>query len=257
MKVYFIGAGPGAADLITMRGADILSRAQLVMYAGSLVSEAILSHCRANPLIVNTAKLNLDEQVGYYLQAKDKDWDVARLHSGDPSIYGATAEQMRRLRELQIAYEIVPGVPSFVSVAAVLDAELTRPNVSQTIILTRTSGRASPVPAKENLPSLAAHQATLCIFLSGANLTEVVEELLLHYPRPTPVALVQRASWPEERVYRGQLGGLLDEIEPSSWVLTTMLLVGQALDENIVSESRLYAADYSHRFRRAMQKDAE
>jgi precorrin-4/cobalt-precorrin-4 C11-methyltransferase len=257
MKVYFIGAGPGAADLITMRGADILSRARLVMYAGSLVSEAILSHCRANPLIVNTAKLNLDEQVGYYLQAKDKDWDVARLHSGDPSIYGATAEQMRRLRELQIAYEIVPGVPSFVSVAAVLDAELTRPNVSQTIILTRTSGRASPVPAKENLQSLAAHQATLCIFLSGANLTEVVEELLLHYPRPTPVALVQRASWPEERVYRGQLGGLLDEIEPSSWVLTTMLLVGQALDENIVSESRLYAADYSHRFRRAMQKDAE
>lgn len=227
------------------------------MYAGSLVSEAILSHCRANPLIVNTAKLNLDEQVGYYLQAKDKDWDVARLHSGDPSIYGATGEQMRRLRELHIAYEIVPGVPSFVSAAAVLDAELTRPNVSQTIILTRTSGRASPVPAKESLQSLAAHQATLCIFLSGANLTEVVEELLLHYPRPTPVALVQRASWPEERVYRGQLGGLLDEIEPSSWVLTTMLLVGQALDENIVSESRLYAADYSHRFRRAMQKDAE
>ena len=251
MKVYFIGAGPGAADLITIRGADILSRAQLVMYAGSLVSEAMLGHCRTNPVVVDTAKLNLDEQVAYYLQAKEKDWDVARLHSGDPSIYGATAEQMRRLRELQISYEVVPGVPSFVSAAAVLDAELTKPNISQTIILTRTSGRASPVPAKENLQSLAAHQATLCIFLSGASLSEVIDELLLHYSKDTPVALVQRASWPEERIHKGRLGDLLNEIEPRSWALTTMLLIGQALDENILSDSRLYAADYSHRFRRA------
>jgi precorrin-4/cobalt-precorrin-4 C11-methyltransferase len=136
MKVYFIGAGPGAADLITVRGADILSRAQLVMYAGSLVSEAMLSHCRANPLIVNTAKLNLDEQVEHYLLAKEKNWNVARLHSGDPSIYGATAEQMRRLRELEIGYEVVPGVPSFASAAAVLNTELTKPSISQTIILT-------------------------------------------------------------------------------------------------------------------------
>jgi precorrin-4/cobalt-precorrin-4 C11-methyltransferase len=257
MKVYFIGAGPGAADLITIRGAAILARAQLVMYAGSLVSEAMLSHCQADPVIVNTAKLNLDEQVEYYLQAKEKDWEVARLHSGDPSIYGATAEQMRRLRELQIGYEVVPGVPSFVSAAAVLDAELTKPDISQTIILTRTSGRASPVPAKENLQSLAAHQATLCVFLSGASLAEVIEELLRHYPQSTPVALVQRASWPEQRIHRGHLGELLNEMEPNSWALTTMLLVGQALDENIVSNSRLYAADYSHRFRRAVQKDSE
>jgi precorrin-4/cobalt-precorrin-4 C11-methyltransferase len=257
MKVYFIGAGPGATDLITIRGAAILARARLVMYAGSLVSEAMLSHCQADPLIVNTAKLNLDEQAEYYLQAKEKDWEVARLHSGDPSIYGATAEQMRRLRELQIGYEVVPGVPSFVSAAAVLDAELTKPDISQTIILTRTSGRASAVPVKENLQSLAAHQATLCIFLSGANLAEVVEELLRHYPQSTPVALVQRASWPEQRIHRGHLSELLNEIEPNSWTLTTMLLVGQALDENIISDSRLYAADYSHRFRRAVQKNLE
>jgi precorrin-4/cobalt-precorrin-4 C11-methyltransferase len=257
MKVYFIGAGPGAADLITIRGAEILSRAQLVMYAGSLVSEAMLRHCRAKPLIVNTAKLHLEEQVGYYRQAKEKDWDVARLHSGDPSIYGATAEQMRRLAELQITYEIVPGVPSFVSAAAVLHAELTKPNVSQTIILTRAAGRASLIPAKENLSSLATHQATLCIFLSGANLSTVIEELLLHYPQDTPIALVQRATWPEERVFRGQLGELLNEIEPMSWALTTMLLVGQTLDDKMGSNSRLYAADYSHRFRRAMQKDPE
>jgi precorrin-4/cobalt-precorrin-4 C11-methyltransferase len=257
MKVYFIGAGPGATDLITIRGAAILARAQLVMYAGSLVSEAMLSYCQADPLIVNTAKLNLDEQAEYYLQAKEKDWEVARLHSGDPSIYGATAEQMRRLRELQIGYEVVPGVPSFVSAAAVLDAELTKPDISQTIILTRTSGRASAVPVKENLQSLAAHQATLCIFLSGANLAEVVEELLRQYPQSTPVALVQRASWPEQRIHRGHLSELLNEIEPNSWTLTTMLLVGQALDENIISDSRLYAADYSHRFRRAVQKNPE
>jgi len=257
MKVYFIGAGPGAADLITIRGAEILSRAQLVMYAGSLVSEAMLSHCRANPLIVNTAKLNLDEQVEHYLQAKEKNWDVARLHSGDPSIYGATAEQMRRLRELEIGYEVVPGVPSFVSAAAVLNTELTKPSISQTIILTRSSGRASPVPTKESLQSLAAHQATLCIFLSGANLPDAIEELLFHYSQDTPVALVQRASWPEERIHRARLGELLNEIEPRPWALTTMLLVGQTLDENIVAESRLYAADYSHRFRRAMQKEPE
>ena len=257
MKVYFIGAGPGATDLITIRGAEILSRAQLVMYAGSLVSEAMLNHCRANPLIVNTAKLSLDEQVEYYLQAKEKDWDVARLHSGDPSIYGATAEQMHRLRELEIGYEVVPGVPSFVASAAVLERELTKPDISQTIILTRTSGRASPVPEKENLRSLAAHRATLCIFLSGANLPEVVEDLLLHYSKDTAVALVQRASWPEERIHQGRLGELLSKIEPRSWLLTTMLLVGQTLDENIVSESRLYAADYTHRFRRAAKNKPE
>ena len=192
MKVYFIGAGPGAFDLITIRGANILSRVQLLMYAGSLVSEEMLRHCQANPLIVNTAKLNLEEQERYYRMAQGQNWDVARLHSGDPSIYGATAEQMRRLEQLGIAYEVVQGVPSFVSAAAVLNAELTKPNISQTIILTRTSGRASPMPAKEDLRSLAAHGATLCLFLSGANLPDVIDNLLVHYPADTPIALVQR-----------------------------------------------------------------
>ena len=257
MKVYFIGAGPGAFDLITIRGANILSRVQLVMYAGSLVSEEMLRHCQANPLIVNTAKLDLEEQERYYRMAQGQNWDVARLHSGDPSIYGATAEQMRRLEQLGIAYEVVPGVPSFVSAAAVLNAELTKPNISQTIILTRTSGRASPMPAKEDLRSLAAHGATLCLFLSGANLPDVIDDLLVHYPADTPIALVQRATWPEERVHRGRLGELLGEIEPRSWLLTTMLLVGEALNDATTSESRLYAADYSHRFRKASEKGAE
>jgi precorrin-4/cobalt-precorrin-4 C11-methyltransferase len=256
MKVFFIGAGPGAFDLITIRGAEILSRVQLVMYAGSLVSEEMLRHCQANPLIVNTAKLNLEEQEQFYSMAKEHSWDVARLHSGDPSIYGATAEQMRRLDVLGIVYEVVPGVPSFVSAAAVLNVELTKPNISQTIILTRLAGHASPMPAKEDLPCLAAHGATLCLFLSGANLPEVIDDLLRHYPAATPVALVQRASWPEQRVHRGCLGKLLSEIEPRSWLLTTMLLIGEVLNDATTSESRLYAADYSHRFRKASGKGA-
>jgi precorrin-4/cobalt-precorrin-4 C11-methyltransferase len=257
MKVYFIGAGPGAFDLITIRGATILSRAGLVMYAGSLVSEEMLRHCQADPLIVNTATLNLDEQEHYYRMAREHNWDVARLHSGDSSIYGATAEQMRRLEQLGIAYEVVPGVPSFVAAAAILDAELTKPNISQTIILTRAPGRASSVPAKEDLQSLAAHGATLCLFLSGANLPGVINNLLLHYPADTPVALVQRATWLEERVHRGRLGKLLGEIEPGSWLLTTMLLVGEVLNDKMTPESRLYAADYSHRFRKASAKGTE
>src|SRR5580700_11751925 len=254
MKVYFIGAGPGAADLITMRGADILSRAQLVMYAGSLVSEAILGHCRANPLIVNTAKLNLDEQVEHYLRAKEKDWDVARLHSGDPSIYGATAEQMRRLRELQIGYEVVPGVPSFVSAAAVLNAELTKPEISQTIILTRTAGRASPMPERESLRELAAHTTTMCVFLSGGQLSGVVAELLVHYPPDTPAALVHKATWRQEKIWCGSLGKIVEEIAPRDWELSTMLIVGEVLSRKAGAESRLYAAGYSHLYRKATKE---
>ena len=165
MKVYFVGAGPGAADLITVRGAQILARVRMVLYAGSLVSREMLTHCRVDAEVIDTARLNLDEQEGHYIRARERDWDVVRLHSGDPSIYGATAEQMRRLDALEIEYEVVPGVSSFAAAAAVINAELTKPEVAQTIILTRTSGRASRVPEKESLRSLAAHRATLCIFL--------------------------------------------------------------------------------------------
>src|SRR5258708_13468383 len=230
MKVYFIGAGPGAFDLITIRGANILSGVGGVMYGGWVVSEEMLRHCQANPLIVNTAKLNLEEQERYYRMAQEQNWDVARLHSGDPSIYGATAEQMRRLEQLGIAYEVVPGVPSFVSAAAVLNAELTKPNISQTIVLTRTSGRASPMPAKEDLRSLAAHGATLCLFLSGANLPDVIDNLLVHYPADTPIALVHTATCPEERVHRVHLPELLGEIEPCPCHLTTILLLRHPLN---------------------------
>jgi len=251
MKVYFIGAGPGAADLITLRGAQILARMPMVLYAGSLVSRDMLAHCQAGAEIVDTASLNLDEQEANYVRARERGWDVARLHSGDPAIYGATAEQMRRLEKLGIEYEIVPGVSSFTAAAAVLDAELTKPEVAQTIILTRTSGRASPMPEKESLKSLATHRATLCIFLSGANLPQVVEDLLASYPPKTPFALVQKATWPQQKIHRGLLGGMLAEIDANDWKLSTMLLVGDVLDDAAVVESRLYSADYSHRFRKA------
>jgi precorrin-4/cobalt-precorrin-4 C11-methyltransferase len=251
MKAYFIGAGPGASDLITLRGVQILARAPMVLYAGSLVSREVLTHCRSGAEIIDTAKLNLDEQEACYIRARENDWDVARLHSGDPAIYGATAEQMRRLERLSIAYEVVPGVSSFTSAAAVLKAELTKPEVSQTIILTRASGRASPMPEKESLKLLAAHRATLCIFLSGANLPQIVADLMASYPPSTPVALVQKATWPQEKVHRGTLGCMLDEIDAHDWQLSTLLLVGEVLDDNVGGESRLYAAHYSHRFRKA------
>lgn len=257
MKVYFIGAGPGAADLITLRGAQILGRVPMVLYAGSLVSRDMLVHCRADGELIDTAKLSLDEQEAHYLRAFEKGWDVARLHSGDPAIYGATAEQMRRLDQHQIEYEVVPGVSSFSAAAAAFNAELTKPDVAQTIILTRTSGRASPVPEKEALSSLAAHRATLCIFLSGANLPQVAADLLSSYPPETPYALVQKATWPQERVQRGVLGTMLQETDPHAWQLSTMLLVGNVLDESAAGESRLYSAEYSHRFRKATRTPVE
>ena len=161
MKVYFIGAGPGAADLITLRGSRALGSVRMVMFAGSLVSREMLQHCRAGAEIIDTSELDLDQQEECYLRARQNEWDVARLHSGDPAIYGATAEQMRRLDGIGIPYEVIPGVSSFTASAAILNAELTKPQISQTIILTRTSGRASPVPELESIDKLASHRATL------------------------------------------------------------------------------------------------
>jgi len=254
MKVYFVGAGPGSADLITVRGARILGRVPVVLYAGSLVSREMLGYCRADAQLINTAKLNLDEQEAHYAAARDHDLDVARLHSGDPSIYGATAEQMRRLDRLGISYEVVPGVSSFTSAAALLKTELTKPEIAQTIILTRTAGRASPMPESESLQALAAHAATMCIFLSGGQLSQVVGELLVHYGPKTPAALVHKATWQQEKTWAGLLGKVMDEIDPRDWELSTMLIVGEALRRETETESRLYDARYSHRFRKVTRK---
>jgi precorrin-4/cobalt-precorrin-4 C11-methyltransferase len=250
VKVFFIGAGPGAQDLITVRGAEILRRVALVLYAGSLVPPEVLRYCRSDAEVVDTAKLDLDQQEEFYRHAQAAELDVARVHSGDPAIYGATAEQMRRLEKLGIHYEVVPGVSSFTAAAASLGSELTKPGVSQTVILTRVSGRASPVPEKEALGRLARSGATLCIFLSGPHLRRIVTELSPHYPPDTPVALVRRASWPDERSHRSTLGRLLREVKAKEWRLTTLLLVGQVLSVADAAESRLYAKDYPHIFRK-------
>lgn len=255
MKVFFIGAGPGAPDLITLRGIHILNEAPLVMYAGSLVSTEILKHCKSGAEIIDTSALNLEEQEACYLRAKENDWNVARVHSGDPAIYGAIAEQIRRLHQWEIAFEIIPGVSSFAASAAALNAELTKPKMSQTIILTRTSGRASPVPEKEALPLLATHQATLCIFLSGPHLPQIVKELLEHYSEGTPIVLVYKATWPQERIHRSTLGKIMGEIKVKDWALSTMILVGNVLSEALLEESKLYSAQYAHRFRRAKKND--
>jgi precorrin-4/cobalt-precorrin-4 C11-methyltransferase len=254
MKVFFIGAGPGAQDLITVRGAEILARVPLVMYAGSLVPPQVLRYCKPGAEIVDTAKLDLDQQEEYYRRAQAGDLDVARVHSGDPAIYGATAEQMRRLEKLGIAYEVVPGVSSFTAAAASLCSELTKPGVSQTVILTRVSGRASPVPEQEGLRKLAESGATLCIFLSGPHLRRIVTELSPYYPPDTPVALVHRASWPDERSHRSTLGRVLREVKAKEWRLTTLLLVGRVLSSEDAAESRLYARDYPHIFRKARRR---
>jgi precorrin-4/cobalt-precorrin-4 C11-methyltransferase len=249
MKVYFIGAGPGASDLITLRGANVLGRVDMVLYAGSLVPTEMLQHCRPDAELIDTAKLDLEQQEACYRRAQEAGCDVARLHSGDPAIYGATAEQMRRLDALGIAYEVVPGVSSFSAAAAAVNAELTKPEVSQTIILTRVSGRASAVPEAEAIAKLAEHRATMCIFLSGPHLKKIVTDLRLHYPEDTPVTLVYRATWPEQRVYQGTLGTVLKETKRGAWNLTTMMLVGAALGDSEQTESSLYSKDFTHLFR--------
>jgi precorrin-4/cobalt-precorrin-4 C11-methyltransferase len=254
MKVFFIGAGPGAHDLITVRGAEILKRAPIVMYAGSLVPPEVLRYCGAGAEIIDTAALDLEQQENCYQRAQAVDKDVARVHSGDPAIYGATAEQMRRLDKLGVDYEVVPGVSSFTAAAASLCSELTKPGVSQTVILTRVSGRASPVPEREALAELAKSGATLCIFLSGPHLKRIVTDLRPHYPADTPVALVHRASWPDERSHRSTLGSLLKEVKAKEWRLTTLLLVGRVLSKEVTAESRLYAKDYPHIFRKVRKQ---
>lgn len=249
MKVYFIGAGPGAPDLITLRGANVLGSVPMVLYAGSLVPTEMLQHCRPDAELIDTARLDLEQQEACYRRAQAAGWDVARLHSGDPAIYGATAEQMRRLEALGIDYEVVPGVSSFTAAAAAVQAELTKPEVSQTVILTRVSGRASAVPDSEAIARLAEHRSTMCIFLSGPHLKKIVTDLRLHYPEDTPVMLVYRATWADQKVYQGTLGTVLKETKRGAWNLTTMMLVGAALDRGAQVESSLYSKDFTHLFR--------
>ncbi|MEW6642015.1 MAG: precorrin-4 C(11)-methyltransferase [Pseudomonadota bacterium] len=248
MTVHFIGAGPGAADLLTLRGRDLIAACPVCLYAGSLVPEGVLAHCPQGARIVNTAPLSLDEIMTEIVAAHRAGHDVARLHSGDLAIWSAMGEQLRRLRELGIPYSVTPGVPAFSAAAAALGAELTLPGLAQSVVLTRTSGRASAMPEGEQLAAFAATGAVLAIHLSIHVLAKVVAELTPHYGADCPVAIVWRASWPDQRIIRATLG-TLDAAVSTELERTALILVGRTLGAEEFAESRLYAVDYDRRYR--------
>ncbi len=248
MTVHFIGAGPGAADLITLRGRDLIAACPVCLYAGSLVPEALLSHCPEGARIVNTAPLSLDEIMAEIADAHAAGHDIARLHSGDLSVWSAMGEQLRRLRDLNIAYDITPGVPAFAAGAAALGTELTLPGVAQSLVLTRTSGRASAMPEGETLENFAATGATLAIHLSVHVLDDVVARLTPAYGAECPVAIVWRASWPDQKIVKATLGSIIEATEGARG-RTALILVGHALGAEDFAESCLYGADYDRRYR--------
>ena len=249
MTVHFIGAGPGAPDLITLRGLRLIERCPVCLYAGSLVPREIVAAAPPGARIVDTSSLTLNDIVGEIETAHRDGLDIARVHSGDPSIYGAIAEQMRRLDALGIPYDVTPGVPAFAAAAAALRRELTLPAVAQTIVLTRTATRSSAMPERESLDRFAATGATLAIHLSVTNLARVVRELLPFYGSDCPVVVAYRVSWPDERLIRGTLGDIRDKVKAAGITRTALILVGPALAGEGATESRLYAADHHHLMR--------
>ena len=256
MTVYFIGAGPGAPDLITVRGQRLIERCPVCLYAGSLVPAEIVAAAPAGALVRDTAPMHLDEIVAEMAAAEARGEDVARVHSGDPSIYGAVAEQMRRLDALGIAYEVVPGVPAFAGAAARLATELTLPEISQTIILTRTSGKASPMPERESLEILGASGATLAIHLSVRNLAYVETALTPHYGADCPVVVIYRATWPDEEIIVTTLAEMRTRVREEKITRTALVFVGRVFGETKFKDSRLYAPEFAHVLRNAGKKKA-
>jgi precorrin-4/cobalt-precorrin-4 C11-methyltransferase len=251
MTIHFIGAGPGAADLITVRGRDLLSRCPVCLYAGSVVPPGLLTHCPTGARIIDTAPMTLDQIEAEFVRAHAAGEDVARLHSGDLAIFSAVAEQTRRLERLGIPYTLTPGVPAFSAAAALLGRELTVPGVAQSVVLTRVPGRASAMPDSERLATFATTGATLAIHLAIHAIDKIVAELLPHYGADCPVVLVMRATWPDERVLRGTLGSIQTQLAAEPMERTALILVGQALAAADFMESALYSAEYRRRFRSA------
>jgi precorrin-4/cobalt-precorrin-4 C11-methyltransferase len=254
MPVYFIGAGPGAPDLITVRGQRLIERCPVCLYAGSLVPAEIVAAAPAGALVRDTAPMHLDAIIAEIAAADARGEDVERVHSGDPSLYGAVAEQMRRLDALGIAYEVVPGVPAFAGAAARLATELTLPAIAQTVILTRTAGKASPMPEGERLEELGRSRATLAIHLSIRNLGYVEAALTPHYGADCPVVVAYRATWPDEQFILTTLAGLRARVREAKLTRTALILVGRVFGETRFRESRLYAADFAHVLRNAGKK---
>ena len=249
MTVHFIGAGPGDPELITVRGRDLIGRCAVCLYAGSLIPQALLAYCPAGARIVDSAALTLDEIITEIETAHAAGHDIARLHSGDLSIWSALGEQLRRLDRLNIPYTITPGVPSFAAASAALARELTLPEVAQSVVLTRTSGRASAMPESETLEAFAATRATLAVHLSIHVLGDVVRRLTPFYGSECPVAIVYRASWPDETIIKGTLATICERAASAKLERSALILVGDALGRDDFRESALYDPDYRRRFR--------
>jgi precorrin-4/cobalt-precorrin-4 C11-methyltransferase len=249
-KVMFVGAGPGDPKLITCKGKELLEQADVVIWAGSLVNPALLDYCRKDTVIHDSAGMTLPEVLAVMDEATAQGKQVVRLHTGDPSIYGAIQEQMDHLRQQGIAYEVVPGVSSFLAAASSLKQEYTLPGVSQTVIVTRLEGR-TPVPVKEALASLASHQSNMCIFLSTHLLAEVVAELKKGgYAGNTPIVVAQKVSWPDEKIIRGTLDDIVDQVQAADIYKTALIIVSHSLD-SAYELSQLYSPQFSHEFRQA------
>ena len=249
MTVHFIGAGPGAADLITVRGRDLLARCPVCLYAGSIVPPELLAHCPQGARIIDTAPMTLDQIETEYVAAHAQGLDVARLHSGDLSVFSALAEQIRRLERRGIPYTLTPGVPAFAAAAAAVGRELTVPEVTQSVVLTRVPGRASRMPEREKLSAFAATGATLAIHLAIHAIDALALELISFYGEDCPVVVVERASWPDQRVVRGALGDIAERLSTQPIERTAVILVGPALVAEGFRESALYDPDYRRRFR--------
>ncbi len=249
MTVHFIGAGPGAADLLTLRGRDLIAACPVCLYAGSLVPEAVLAHCPADARVVNTAPMSLGEIVAAFEAAHAAGLDVARLHSGDLSVWSALAEQTRALKARGIPFTVTPGVPAFAAAAAALGQELTVPEVAQSLVLTRTSGRASAMPEGETLEAFAASGATLAVHLSIHAVESVAERLLPFYGPSCPSAVAYRASWPDQEILRAPLGEIAQAVRDTGIDRTALILVGPALAADDFRASALYDAGYRRRYR--------
>lgn len=246
MTVYFIGAGPGDPDLLTIKGRDLIARCPACLYAGSLVPEAVVAHAPEGATVIDTAPMTLDEIMEEIEAAHGRGEDVARVHSGDPSLYGAIAEQIRRLRAAGIPFEIIPGVPAYTAAAAALQTELTLPEISQTIILTRTTMQSSAMPEGEELEELGRSKATLAIHLSIRNLRYIERALTPHYGADCPVAVIYRASWPDQQVIRGTLSDIRGKVREAKITRTALILVGRVLGEENFRDSALYDAAHTH-----------
>ena len=249
MRVFIIGAGPGDPGLITVRGAELIGRCPVVLYTGSLVPKEILAYAKPGATILDSSGMDLDEILNVITEARAKEQDVARVHTGDPTIFGSTAEQMRRMEALGIEFEIIPGVSSFTAAAAVMCKELTLPELSQTVILTRAEGR-TPMPDGEKLEDLARHRSTLAMFLSITLLGDVVRALTPSYGADCPIAVVHKATCPDQQIVLGTLADIYEKVHAAKIASQSMIIVGRVLTSKDFADSRLYAPEFTHRFRK-------